>query len=61
MSDESAASYCHECKRPLTEIDNRGELLRGCMTCNIWWSDTGAKVRLPEEDLRSLYQMRRKK
>jgi hypothetical protein len=58
MSEEGAASYCHECKRPLTEIDNRGKLLRGCMSCNIWWSPSGAKVRLSEEDLRSLYRMR---
>jgi hypothetical protein len=28
MSDDSTPSYCHECKRPLTEIDNRGQLLR---------------------------------
>jgi hypothetical protein len=59
MSDESTA-YCHECKRPLTEVDNRGQLLRGCMTCNIWWSHDGAKVRLSEEDLHSLHMMRQK-
>jgi hypothetical protein len=35
MSEE-AASYCHECKRPLTEIDNRGQILQGCLSCNIW-------------------------
>jgi len=43
----------------LTEIDNRGQLLKGCMTCNIWWSSTGDKVRLSEEDLRSLHLLRR--
>jgi len=59
MSDESTVSYCFECKRPLTEIDNRGQLLTGCMTCNIWWSLRGAKVRLSEEDLRALHQMTR--
>jgi hypothetical protein len=35
MSDETTSSYCRECKGTLTEIDNRGQLLRGCMTCNI--------------------------
>jgi hypothetical protein len=54
MSDESTA-YCHECKRPLTEIDNRGQLLKGCFTCNTWWSRNGDQVRLSEEDLRSLH------
>jgi hypothetical protein len=29
MSAESTASYCHECKGPLTEIDNRGQILKG--------------------------------
>ena len=38
MSDEGAKSLCFECKRPLVEIDNRGQRFRGCMTCNIWWS-----------------------
>jgi hypothetical protein len=58
MSDESTTSYCHECKQSLTEIDNRSQLLRGCMTCNIWWSSSGDKVRL--EDLRSLRLLRQK-
>jgi hypothetical protein len=35
------SSYCFECKRPLVEIDNRGQRLRGCLTCNIWWSVSG--------------------
>jgi hypothetical protein len=60
MPDETTISYCHECKRPLTEIENRGQLLKGCMTCNIWWSSSGDKVRLSEEDLRSLHLLRRK-
>jgi hypothetical protein len=29
------------------------------MNCNIWWSLTDAKVRLSEEDLRALHQLRR--
>jgi hypothetical protein len=53
MSDES--TVCFECKRPLTEIDN---YLKGCLTCNICWSPEGTKVRLPEEDLRALHQLR---
>jgi hypothetical protein len=60
MSDEITVSY-FECKHPLTEIDNYGQCLRGCMTCNIWWSLEGAKVRLPEEDIRALRQLRREK
>jgi hypothetical protein len=59
MSEEN--DVCRECKGPLTEIDNRGQLLRGCMTCNIWWSVSGDKVRLSEEDLHALHQLRRKK
>jgi hypothetical protein len=31
MSDEGIANYCFECKQPLTEIDNRGRRLWGCM------------------------------
>jgi hypothetical protein len=57
MSD--SASSCFECKRPLTEIDNYGQRLKGCLTCNIWWSVAGDKVRLPEEDPRALHQLRR--
>jgi hypothetical protein len=51
MPDEST-SACFECKRPLVEIDND---LRGCMTCNIWWSVTGGgAVKLSVEDLHAL-------
>ena len=42
---------CLECKQPLVEIDNRRRHLTGCMTCNIWWSADGKKVRLSEQDL----------
>ena len=61
MSDEGIAKYCFECKQPLTEIDNRGRRLWGCMNCNIWWSLRGAKVRLSEVDLRALHQLRHPK
>jgi hypothetical protein len=48
-------SYCFECKRPLIEIDNRGQRLHGCMTCNIWWPLRGAEmVKLSVEDLQAL-------
>jgi hypothetical protein len=59
MSDESTVSF--ECKHPLTEIDNYGQRLKGCMTRNIWWSLEGTKVRLPEEDIYALRQLRREK
>jgi predicted Fe-S protein YdhL (DUF1289 family) len=52
--------YCFECKRPLIEIDNRGRYLRGCMTCNIWWSLTGGgAAKVSAEDLQVLEQLRR--
>jgi hypothetical protein len=31
------------------------------MTCNIWWSASGDRVRLSEEDLHSLYELKREK
>jgi hypothetical protein len=33
--------------------------LTGYMMCNIWWSADGKKVRLSEEDLRALDDLRR--
>jgi hypothetical protein len=27
---------CFECKQKFIEIDNRGEYLIGCLTCNVW-------------------------
>ena len=60
MPEESARSFCFECKRALVEIDNRGRHLRGCMTCNIWWSLAGGgAVKLSVEDLQALQQLRR--
>ena len=51
--------YCFECKRPLVEIDNRGQRLHRCMTCNIWWSLTGGgAVKSSVEDLAALYAPR---
>ena len=50
---------CRECKQPLVEIDNRRRHLIGCMTCNIWWTADGNKVRLPEQDLAALHGLMR--
>ena len=62
MSEESAKSLCFECKRPLVEIDNRGQRLRGCMTCNKWWSLTEREaVKLSVEDLSALQKLGRTK
>jgi hypothetical protein len=53
---------CHVCKQPLIEIDNRGQRLTGCMTCNIWWSLTGGgAVKLSVEDLYALQQLKQTK
>jgi hypothetical protein len=52
---------CRECKQPLMMIDNRGQPLTGCMSCNIWWTADDKKVRLSEEDLRALHSMRTRK
>ena len=51
---------CTECKQQLLEIDNRGQHLCGCLTCNIWWSDDTPEVRLSEEDLAALHALRMK-
>ena len=46
----------------LIEIDNRGEHLTGCLTCNVWWSRWSANaVKLSEEDLHALHELRRTK
>jgi hypothetical protein len=61
MTDESSFARCHECKRPLTVIDYRGEHLTGCMTCNLWdppGKGSGWK-QLPEKDLRAFHLMMR--
>ena len=57
---EDDAVTCRECRQPLVEIDNRGQRLSGCMTCNIWWSADDKKVRLSEEDLAALHALRGK-
>jgi hypothetical protein len=50
---------CNHCKMPLIEIDNRGERLIGCLTCNLWsGSDAEKWKRLSEEDLAALHRLR---
>src|SRR5262245_57437395 len=41
---------CTECKQPLIEVDNRGQHLRGCLSCNEWHDRYGNVVRLSEKD-----------
>ena len=54
MSDNE----CKECGQPLIEIDNRGQQLRGCLTCNVWTDADGENVQLSVEDLRALHELR---
>ena len=56
MNDETRT--CHECKRPLIDVDNYGEWLRGCITRNIWWTSDNTKKRLSEADLQALHLLR---
>ena len=50
---------CTECKQPLAEIDNGGQILAGCITCNLWRDQDGNVVRLSVEDLSALHAFRR--
>ena len=50
---------CHNCGQGLIEIDNRGERLTGCLTCNLWsGGDVKGWIRLSVEDLRALHLLR---
>jgi hypothetical protein len=50
---------CAQCKQPLIEIDNRGERLIGCLTCNLWSNGDDEQLkRLSEEDLAALHKLR---
>jgi len=31
------------CRQPLIEIDNRGQRLSGCLTCNLWAAGKSAE------------------
>jgi hypothetical protein len=50
---------CNQCKQELIELDNRGERLAGCLSCNLW-SASGEKlwVRLSAEDMHALHHLR---
>jgi hypothetical protein len=49
---------CNQCDQALIKIDNRGEQLVGCLTCNLWAAaERECWIRLSEEDLRALYQL----
>jgi hypothetical protein len=52
-ADADRITCCNQCKQPLIEIDNHGERLKGCLTCNLW-SIVDRKLwkRLSEEDRR---------
>ena len=50
---------CHNFGQELIEIDNRGEPLTGCVSCNLWALTDGDRwVRLSVEDLHALNQLR---
>ena len=50
---------CYNCGQELIEIDNRGERVTRCLTCNLWSAaDDKGWRRLSEEDLRALHQLR---
>jgi hypothetical protein len=49
---------CHNCDRELIEVDNRGQRLVGCLTCNLWLSPSATGwIRLSEEDLHALHTL----
>jgi hypothetical protein len=53
-------SACDKCHRPLTRIDFYGEVLEGCIHCNVWKDVArGAWRKIPEEDIEALKGMRR--
>jgi hypothetical protein len=50
---------CNQCGQKLIEIDNHGDRLVGCLTCNLWAAADSARwIRLGEEDLRALHRLR---
>jgi hypothetical protein len=54
MTDDVAR--CNHCKQALIEIDNRGERLTGCLSCNLWAADNSKGWKqLSEADLRALH------
>jgi hypothetical protein len=60
MTVNDKIGCCNQCKQPLTEIENRGQRLTGCLTCNLWATEGGKSwKRLCEEDLRALHLLAR--
>ena len=58
-ADAEEAERCHQCGQELIELENRGKRLVGCLTCNLWAAaDNNRWIRLGEEDLRALHQLR---
>jgi hypothetical protein len=49
---------CTECKQPLIEVENRGQHLRGCLSCNQWRDRNGNVVELSVDDLAALHALR---
>ena len=48
------SEHCSQCGQQLIEIDNRGERLVGCLTCNLWAAEGKEHwVRLNKEDVRA--------
>jgi hypothetical protein len=59
MAKGDGSSCCNQCAQALIEIDNYGERLTGCLTCNLWETAEGTRwKRLSEEDLRALHELR---
>jgi hypothetical protein len=59
LIDDDNLGRCNQCHQALSEIDNHGERLTGCFTCNLWATADGKGWnRLSEEDLRSLHRLR---
>jgi hypothetical protein len=49
--------YCFRCRRSLIEVNSYGQLLTGCVNCNIWWEARGpVGPHLSQEQLRALNQ-----
>jgi len=56
MSLSNETTICFQCRGPLTEIDNYGERLIGCVECNRWtkFGIEHVVIELPEEDIEAL-------
>ena len=42
LAEGGKAERCNQCGQELIEIDNRGERLVGCLTCNLWAAPNNA-------------------